>query len=201
MKKPPAEAGAGECLSEHSDKGELAMRWFISILALWFIVGPTGATATEIRSCSGTLAVSSTSIAKINGEGMCKNKVHANDCRVNARNAIVACAKALFNARGSNKLPTICKGGRGAKTAVLQWNQIIPKIKADDIADRVRWNKCCRTPNNSNTNKQVAVKLTVDGDKGCGGSKVGSKHYRSTFNIGVISYNCQRQRQAGLCNN
>jgi hypothetical protein len=175
------------------------MRWFISILALWFVVAPTGATATETRSCSGTLAAG-TSIAKINGEGTCKNKAHANDCRANARNAIVACAKALYADRGSDaKLPAACLGGRGAKTAVLQWNQVILGIRGDNIADRVRWNECCRTQNNSNADKSVEVKLTVVGDKGCGGTKTGSKTYRSSVDVGPIFFNCQKQRQKGLC--
>jgi hypothetical protein len=71
------------------------MRWLIPIFALLFVVGPTGATA-EVRSCSGDIkAADGVVVAKINGEGTCKNKAHANDCRAHARQAIEECAKAM----------------------------------------------------------------------------------------------------------
>lgn len=174
------------------------MRWLVAIFGLWLVFGPTGATAGIVRSCSGTLWGPVRDIATINGEGTCKNKAHANDCRKQAQDAILACAKALYAARTSGtKVPAACKGGGGAKSAVLHWDQVILGIRGNNLGDRVRWNTCCRgKPPNTN---QTKVFLSVAGDKGCGGTKTGKNTFQSDYNIGTIFFDCQKQRQNGLC--
>jgi hypothetical protein len=167
------------------------MRWLISIFALWFVVGSTGASA-DVRSCSGRINVGDVVIAKINGEGTCKNKAHANDCRAHAHRAIVKCAKELFLAR-DNVIPNSCKGGRGVETAVLQWNQIILIPQGNNLVDRVRWNMCCagQAPN---TKKSKVITVHVSGDKGCGKFKHGKNLFEEDHGITTIEIDCQKDR-------
>jgi hypothetical protein len=172
------------------------MRWLIAILALWFVFGPTGASAEIVRSCSGQVF----GIATIGGEGTCKNKAHANDCRKHAHDAILDCAKALYAARASGtKLPAACRGGGGAKRAVLHWDQIILGIRGDNLGDRIRWNECCRGQN-PNRKGKTGFSVRVVGDKGCAsGPKVSKNTYQDDIHIGDIFFDCQKQRQQGLC--
>jgi hypothetical protein len=172
------------------------MRWLISILALLFIVVPTGAKAEIVRSCSGAL---DGNIATIKGEGTCKNTAQANDCRARARAAIIECARDLYLARdSSNVLPVACQGGRGAKRAVLHWDQVILGIRGNDIGDRERWNQCCRGQDPKRKGS-TQVLLQVAGDKGCGSTKIGKKLFQSDVVIGTIHFDCHKQRQNGLC--
>jgi len=175
------------------------MRWLICILALWFVVGPTGAAA-EVRSCSGDIkAADGVVVAKINGQGTCKNKAHANDCRAHAREAIEECAKALWIVRNpGTELPAACRGRRGERSAVLHWNQIILGIRANNLGDRVRWNQCCRGQK-PNTKGEIRVNVAEWGDKGCGSSKVHKTLYLGGAWLGNIHFDCKTQWQNGLC--
>jgi hypothetical protein len=98
------------------------MRWIISILALWLVVSTTAAKADIVRSCSGTLVPGAPAIASINGEGTYKN-TKANECREHARQAIVACATALFD---GTVLPAACKCEKGGAPVEPDHNQRDP---------------------------------------------------------------------------
>ena len=176
----------------------------VIIAALGLAALPAAADTT--RTCSGQIKArangKSEVIATINGVGHCRNKHHANDCRIQARKAIEACLRAVWPAHMENTPPVECRsfagGGRPFAELTYQCIYLIPNPQR--YLNRLAHSACCRM-----APKKDFVTLSVNAQKWgknhCAGHRVGKDHYQddSKFVHGPVNFDCKKRRAEGIC--
>jgi len=115
-----------------------------------------------MRGCSASLYVRASgeamTLASIEGRGVCKNKVQANDCRVSAHKKIEICLKALWRVRQQNAMPFECSSIGGSREgAKLTWQGIYPIGEPNRLSARMAYAACCKLKPNSARLQLVTV--------------------------------------------
>jgi hypothetical protein len=167
------------------------------VLAAGMIMASAPPLYAEImRGCSASLYVKASgavmTLASIEGRGVCKNKVQANDCRVSAHKKIEICLKSLWRVRQKNEMPFECSSIGGSREgAKLTWDGIYPIAEPNRLSARMAYAACCKLKPNS-TQLQLITASKYSGDSGCGAP--------GTFEYPKYDMNCEAWRSQGLCN-
>jgi hypothetical protein len=145
-----------------SAAGVAAMRFplFVLIAALW---GVSPAWADVSRTCEASLWVhegskpfngssggnNAVQFGNIVGKAYCRNKRHANDCRRDAKSAIISCTgdlkKELWPDKAERGPPLSCRKYSGGRpSAHLVYDGIYPHPDSQQFLHRVVHTACCR---------------------------------------------------------
>ena len=183
----------------------LFRRTLIAIFAACTLIA-LPASADVTRTCRGEVNArtngKSEQIATIEGVGHCRNKYHANDCRIRARKAIEACLRALSPADMDNALPPECRSyaGGGRPYAAMTYQGIYLIANANRYLNRLAHSACCRMAPNKDF-VTVAVSADKWGKNHCAGNRVGKDHYQDddVFVHGPVNLDCKKRRAEGIC--
>jgi hypothetical protein len=167
---------------------------------------PVPATADIVRHCKGYVGLRilsgvdrngrnftvnvfrGSSIIQLSGRGTCRGSAWANDCRRNARDAVIHCARGLWNARWQKRVPMeVCESadnGRPPHAGITSWT-----LHRNDVKRALEHAACCTVIPDARL-LNFAVYLSVQGDTRCSYSADLEPFYRA---------DCTQLRGQGLC--
>jgi hypothetical protein len=141
-------------------------------------------------------------IASIEGVGHCRNKYHANDCRIQARKAIESCLAAMWPAHMADAPPLACRSfaGGGRPYAALTYEGILLIPNSGRYLNRLAHTACCRLAPNKDF-VTLSVNASKWGKNHCAGTRIGKDHYQddNVFVHNPVNFDCKKRRAEGIC--
>lgn len=127
-------------------------------------------------------------VVQVNGRGTCRGKAWANDCRRNARGAIIHCGRGLWADRWNRRIPGhVCESADNSRpphAGIQTWTKY-----PGDIKKALEHAACCRLiPKARQLN--FAVYLSISGDTRCPHREDLERVYKA---------DCRALRKQGLC--
>jgi len=183
-----------------------AVARFLFAIGLLLSFVPT-ASADITRSCKAVFSVAtftpslSKTIGSISGQGSCKNKASANDCRAAARKEIDRCIAGMWRDRQKNTIASECNtlvNGSSRAGAKLSWNGILTISEPSRLTARMAYNVCCQMrPDAGRIQARIIGQIT--GDKMCGEKKVGNDSDQAFIQLQNYDMDCNAWRAQGIC--
>lgn len=166
------------------------------------------AVAEITRSCTASVIVATfdkplalKTLATIDAQGSCKNKLHANDCRERARRELDRCRADMWAGRHTNAVPASCNNlvaGSSRGGAKLQYEGIMVIDEPQRLTARGAFVTCCQLRPKAD-NVTVSFEGRISGDEKCGSARVGKDNYQDEFGYGKYEMNCKAWREKGIC--
>lgn len=161
------------------------------------------------RSCSASLDVyvldkkpnAYMNLATIEGRGSCSNKLHANECREQARREIDRCRGDLWAGRHANGIPASCDSlveGSSRAGAKLQYDGIFLIAQPKRLTARGARAVCCQLRPNADK-LLVAFEGRINGDQKCAANRIGPDSFQEEYGFPKYEMNCSEWRAQGIC--
>lgn len=169
------------------------LRWAIATAFLAAAMSGT-AFADISRGCSAALLIHSgnapsPAVATLDGRGFC-SRLHPNQCRERARDAIKTCVRDLWAQRTQNALPSSCIISSGGRPfAKLSWTPSGLSGQKNRLLSRIGWLTCCRMRPTA-VSAGFFVLVGINGDHGCSTSFTLNDNYQ---------FACRILRDTGFC--